>query len=79
MSWRERAACANTSIDWFPTEHDREAIDACRAICEPCPVRAECLDAALSVPPTNDPVGIYAGTTPTERRAIRRQRKETAA
>jgi WhiB family redox-sensing transcriptional regulator len=67
-SWQRRAACRGKGCDpWFATT--REAEDAARAVCEPCPVRRECLAYALASP---ELVGIWAGTDERERRRMRR-------
>jgi WhiB family redox-sensing transcriptional regulator len=67
-AWQRRAACRGKGCDpWFATT--REAEDAARAVCEPCPVRRECLAYALGAP---ELVGIWAGTDEQERRRMRR-------
>lgn len=76
--WRERAIC-RPDVDWFPHENDHRAISGLKAICAACPVRAECLDDALTYPKTSDQWGIFGGLTPTERQTIRQQRKRGAA
>lgn len=44
-----------------------------KALCACCPMRASCLDQALTVPfAFQDGCGVWGGTTPAERRAIRR-------
>lgn len=43
-----------------------------RAICAPCPIRAECLEFALAI---NAAYGIWGGLTTRERRKIRRRRE----
>ena len=67
-SWQRRAACRGKGTDWwFATT--READEAARAVCEPCPVRRDCLAYALGAP---ELVGIWAGTDERERRRMRR-------
>ena len=67
-AWQRRAACRGKGCGWwFPTT--REAEEAARAVCEPCPVRRECLAYALSDPGL---VGIWAGTDERERRRMRK-------
>ena len=67
-AWQRKAACRGKGCDpWFATT--REAEDAARAVCEPCPVRRECLAYALGAP---ELVGIWAGTDEQERRRMRR-------
>lgn len=62
---RDRGACATTgNPDRFFDEDDpSEAL----ALCGRCPVRAACLDYALD----HEQHGVWGGTTPAERRALR--------
>ena len=69
--WREAALCAQTDPDvFFPPPGGRGGEPA-RRICRRCPVKAECLEAALAKPQHEDEYGVWGGTTPKERRAIR--------
>jgi WhiB family redox-sensing transcriptional regulator len=49
--------------------------DAAKAVCEPCPVRAECLEFAVDHP---DVKGIWAATDERERMALRKLRRASA-
>jgi WhiB family redox-sensing transcriptional regulator len=74
--WRSRGACvtADPEIFYPPPNNSRgraEVIEEALSWCRRCPVRADCLEWALTTP---DAHGVIAGTTPTERRTIRRQR-----
>jgi hypothetical protein len=63
--WHADAACrARTDLDWQPGANDEtsEAV----ALCASCPVRVECLQAALDGRET----GLWAGTTTSERAAL---------
>lgn len=78
MSWQAAAACRDTDPRLFfpPTDDDTTAVvarhlAAVRPVCAGCPVASECLAWALD---TGLDVGIWAATTPTDRRAIRRGR-----
>jgi WhiB family redox-sensing transcriptional regulator len=78
--WADQALCAQADGDaWFP-ERGRTATLA-RRICAACPVRAQCLDYALSGADTWGGIsnGIWGGTTPRERAELRRQQKAAAA
>lgn len=71
--WTDRAACRAPGVDpelFFPPTDTPPAaqLSAARQICGSCPVRAECLRWALR---TGEPAGIWAGTTPAERRLLR--------
>jgi WhiB family transcriptional regulator, redox-sensing transcriptional regulator len=66
-------SCAGTSLDsWFPDEGDRHGwhMDLVKRVCDGCPVKDLCLDWALH----HEDHGIWAGTGPTERRVMRRER-----
>ena len=65
--WRARGLCLRTNPDLFfpqPTDDPGPAL----AVCATCPVRAECLAAALEL---GDCEGVWGGTLPEERRAMR--------
>jgi WhiB family redox-sensing transcriptional regulator len=67
----DQAACVGTKLDlWFSTDYPiiREA----KKICAGCPVAAQCLVAALEINVTDDH-GVLGGTTPLERRKLRRK------
>ncbi len=70
MSWRENAACRDmdTSI-FFPEQGHRWTADIARQTCDSCPVRAACLDEAV----TRGERGIWGGTNDGERRELRQQ------
>jgi WhiB family redox-sensing transcriptional regulator len=69
-----RGACRQADPDlFFPvaigTAPAARQIEAAKAVCGPCTVRASCLSYALEAKPE----GIWGGTTPDERRAARRR------
>ncbi|HEX2318945.1 MAG TPA: WhiB family transcriptional regulator [Streptosporangiaceae bacterium] len=79
-AWAQDALCAQADPDaWFP-EQGRTA-NMARRICAACPVRVPCLDYALSGADTwaGITTGIWGGTTPRQRAAIRRARAGKAA
>jgi WhiB family redox-sensing transcriptional regulator len=64
--WMDRAACAGTAApETFFTE---EIVPVAKTICRRCPVRGDCLAHALA---DDSLVGVWGGTTPDERRALR--------
>lgn len=73
-NWRDQAACRHTDPDlFFPIGTTGPAtVQTQRAkdVCASCRVREQCLEWALG---TVQPVGIWGGTTETERRALRRR------
>ena len=69
-SWRDRAACRNSEMTlFFPDTADVVAIERAKQACASCPVTQECLSYAVA---TNETAGIWGGTTPGERRRLRR-------
>jgi WhiB family redox-sensing transcriptional regulator len=73
-TWGQRAACRTEDPDiFFPVSYT-ESIQSvarrlarARGICGRCPVIDECLDYAIT---TDQPEGIWAGTTPKQRREL---------
>jgi WhiB family redox-sensing transcriptional regulator len=66
--WRSRAACQHTDPElFFPDCTAGPVIDRAKQICDACPVRARCLDWALS---HGAAVGIWGGRTEAERHAM---------
>lgn len=80
--WAERALCAQADPDtWFPRKGQRAPAAVAVRICGDCPVRAQCLDYALSGADTWGGIatGIWGGATPQERDQLRQQRRPVAA
>ena len=77
--WHLEAACAGQpSAVFFPKgdtgpNGERDVYAPARAICAGCPVRAQCLDEALSLP-DSEAQGMWGGMDEKERRAERRRR-----
>jgi len=75
-AWMEDAACREPGVDpelFFPVSESGPAVRqvaAARAVCGRCPVQAPCRDWALRA---GEPAGIWGGTTPEERRVLRRR------
>jgi len=69
--WRDRALCAQVGGDWWFPEANKKAPEA-KAICQACPVRAQCLQYALDAGET---AGIWAGYSG---RQLRRMRRDAA-
>jgi WhiB family redox-sensing transcriptional regulator len=68
QDWRDEAICAGTDAEEFFPEKGGTTRYA-KAICIPCPVRAECLRYALD---HDERFGIWGGLSERERRALKR-------
>lgn len=73
--WRNAAACRSEDPETFYPLSFRGGpsmlqIDDAKTICRSCPARRSCLDWAMEV---GDDAGILGGTTPEERKAMRRR------
>jgi WhiB family redox-sensing transcriptional regulator len=79
--WAERALCAQADRTLFPEKGQRALAAVAPRKCGDCPVRAQCLDYALSGGDTWGGIaaGIWGGATPQERDQLRQQRKPAAA
>ena len=77
--WQRHAGCRDTDPElFFPTGRDdshlvEEHLRVVRPICRACPVLIECRRWALE---TGQEHGLWAATTPTQRRQERRQARE---
>lgn len=84
LPWADQALCAQADPDlWFEQSSSRyetksvtsveaeERRSMAKAICERCPVTAECLSWALA---HDERYGIWGGTDPSERARMRRRR-----
>lgn len=70
QTWRLDAACVDLSSEgFFLAGDDLKGMRSAQAVCAECPVVAECLEFALA---SNQSLGIWGGTTPNERRRLRR-------
>lgn len=80
MTWRDRAACKGALDLFFPDGCNLDAmrsyparvgaglraeVAAAKSVCRGCPVRAECLDLALT---ERHWFGVFGGMDPVERR-----------
>ena len=68
MTWRQQALCQSAAVDFVVTNVSKGHL----AYCNRCPVADPCLGYALSIDPGADIAGIYAGTCPADRRAMRK-------
>lgn len=70
-SWAGAALCAQTDPDLFFPERGGASVAAAKRVCLACPVRSECLDAALR---RRERFGVWGGLSERERRALLRAR-----
>jgi WhiB family redox-sensing transcriptional regulator len=74
-AWRAHAACGRADPRlFFPAGAPEAALaqaSQAKRVCAGCPVRAVCLDWALT---TGREIGVWGGTVPEERRALRAER-----
>ena len=73
IGWHKYARCAEPDVDpeIFYVERGQSTKEA-RAVCAGCPVRAECLAFAMDDADARA-WGIWGGSSPRERRAMRRR------
>lgn len=77
-AWMASGVCVavDGAEDLFFAESAHRQADA-KAVCAGCPVRAECLEWAMTQEPGMP--GVWGGTTKRERRAMRAAEREVAA
>jgi WhiB family transcriptional regulator, redox-sensing transcriptional regulator len=61
---------------WHPDNGNRADAEAAKAICQKCPARVPCLQWAIDA---NEQYGVWGGTTPRERIALRKARAQATA
>ena len=71
--WRKRALCTPQPDLFWPGRGG--STKKAREICAKCPVQEQCLEVQLAMPNYDDGGGIWAGTTESERRKMRKDRK----
>ena len=83
--WQDNAACRGTGTNiFFADAQNKRGIREARQICDDCPVRRECLEAALAAEEgtgKSSRFGIHGGLTGPERHevALARARQRVAA
>jgi WhiB family redox-sensing transcriptional regulator len=73
--WRADAICAQVDPELFYPDAGRSTA-AAKRVCMGCPARRACLDYALA---HGENTGIWGGTTPDQRKAMRRTWRRDAA
>ncbi len=72
-AWQATGACRGVDpAVFFPEEGDDTSAAGAKAICATCPVRTECLEAALV---RREKFGVWGGASEAERRRMIRQRR----
>lgn len=66
-TWNANPHAVKAMVDMFFEEEDEEIIAHAKSICAQCPVQQECLDTGMS-----ERYGIRGGTTPAERKQLRK-------
>ncbi|MFD3734491.1 WhiB family transcriptional regulator [Streptomyces sp. NPDC058632] len=78
--WRTRATCRDEDPDlFFPIGTSGPALlqtEQAKAVCRRCPVQQQCLDWAME---SGQSLGVWGGTSETERRALKRRLKARRA
>ena len=75
--WMAHKACSPADADlFFPARGDNDAVDAAKAICARCEVRADCLAYAYA---NDEYVGVWGGLSGRERRQARARRRQGRA
>jgi WhiB family redox-sensing transcriptional regulator len=73
--WRSDALCTQIDPDlFFPKKGDAGQAKQARAVCARCPVREQCLTAALEA---DERFGIFGGLSVRQRDALKRERNTT--
>ena len=74
--WVEQAACRGEDPKLFFPQLGENGVEA-KKICHRCPVRVECLEAALSLG-VKDQYGVWGGMSERERLAVLRGRRRAS-
>jgi WhiB family redox-sensing transcriptional regulator len=71
-TWKDDAICNQTDPEAFFPDRGHGDVKQLRRVCGNCPVTQECLEYALV---NDERIGFWGGTTPMERRKLRRLRR----
>jgi len=67
--WTAEGLCRGMTDLFYPARGDNEGLNAAKAVCERCPVKAPCLEFAMVFEETE---GVWGGTSGRDRRALRK-------
>lgn len=75
--WREDAVCVGKASEVFFPHHTlaENKYEGAKEICQPCPVKRQCLNLVINLDERDDRWGVFGGKTPAERRDERAKRK----
>ena len=76
--WHQTAACKGQDRLFFIDPGQSQRAAKAKAICATCKHQQACLAYALTFKQEDDDYGIWGGTSPAERKQIRRQRRTAA-
>jgi len=72
-SWVAQAACRDKPIEWFfPEDVHAGCYNQGKSVCATCPVSTACLAYVRQCDPDAEWVGLWAGLSPTQRKALAR-------
>lgn len=72
LAWMDDAPCRGQTDLFFPEPVTLQTAAPAFAICETCPLRRRCYDYAID---DSTLMGVWAGTTPAQRRIARHRRR----
>lgn len=75
-AWQASAACRSLTPGLFFSDNSGEGSAEAVAVCGTCPVRSDCLQFALD---NGELLGVWGGTTPSQRARLRRRRNASPA
>ena len=75
-AWHHWGKCHGAASVFFTGHGEWKKVLLAKATCATCPVKVPCLEYALA---NFEAFGVWGGTSPEERKAIRRARREGAA
>ena len=80
INWRTQAACRGLDTNlFFPERGDLTAAIEAKNVCAGCTVTADCWHEVMTMPSDHAQHGIWAGTSPKERRGHRGPYRQTEA
>ena len=72
--WQAEGACHTPGVDpgwFFPAQGESDLVARAKTVCRECPVRAECLEYALTA---GEHYGVWGGKSEAQRKRLRSER-----